>query len=36
MRRVFRRHIRKPLAPDEVEWQDEVTAECAYCGSPIR
>ena len=22
--------------PDEVEWQDEVTAECAYCGSPIR
>lgn len=21
---------------DEVEWQDEVTAECAYCGSPIR
>ena len=22
--------------PDEVEWLDEVTAECAYCGSPIR
>jgi len=22
--------------PDEVEWPDEVTAECAYCGSPIR
>jgi len=21
---------------DEVEWPDEVTAECAYCGSPIR
>lgn len=21
---------------DEVEWLDEVTAECAYCGSPIR
>jgi hypothetical protein len=24
------------VRPDEVEWQDEVTAECAYCGSPIR
>jgi hypothetical protein len=24
------------LRPDEVEWLDEVTAECAYCGSPIR
>jgi hypothetical protein len=22
--------------PDEVEWLDEVTAECAYCGSPLR
>jgi hypothetical protein len=22
--------------PDEVEWLDEITAECAYCGSPIR
>jgi hypothetical protein len=22
--------------PDEVEWLDEVTAECAYCGSSIR
>ena len=22
--------------PDEVEWLDDVTAECAYCGSPIR
>jgi hypothetical protein len=21
---------------DEVEWLDEVTVECAYCGSPIR
>ena len=25
-----------PLRPDEVEWLDESTAECAYCGSPIR
>jgi hypothetical protein len=24
------------VRPDEVEWLDEVTAECAYCGSPIR
>jgi hypothetical protein len=24
------------LRPDEVEWLDNVTAECAYCGSPIR
>ena len=24
------------LLPDEVEWLDEVTAECAYCGSPVR
>ena len=24
------------LKPDEVEWLDDVTAECAYCGSPIR
>ena len=24
------------LKPDEVEWLDEVTAECAYCGSPVR
>ena len=22
--------------PDEVEWLDEATAECAYCGSPVR
>jgi len=25
-----------PLRPDEVEWLDEVTAECGYCGSPAR
>ena len=25
-----------PLRPDEVEWLDEVTAECGYCGSPVR
>ena len=24
------------LRPDEVEWLDESTAECAYCGSPFR
>ncbi len=24
------------LRPDEVEWLDEVTAECAYCGSMVR
>jgi hypothetical protein len=24
------------LRADEVEWLDESTAECAYCGSPIR
>jgi hypothetical protein len=24
------------LRPDEVEWMDEVTAECGYCGSPVR
>jgi hypothetical protein len=24
------------VRPDEVEWLDEVTAECAYCGSLIR
>jgi hypothetical protein len=24
------------LRPDEVEWLDEVTAECDYCGSPVR
>jgi hypothetical protein len=25
-----------PLRPDEVEWLDEATAECAFCGSPVR
>lgn len=25
-----------PLRPDEVEWLDESTAECGYCGSPVR
>lgn len=25
-----------PLRPDEVEWLDEITAECGYCGSPVR
>ena len=24
------------LQPDEVEWLDDVSAECAYCGSPVR
>jgi hypothetical protein len=24
------------LRPDEVDWLDEDTAECAYCGSPVR
>ena len=24
------------MRPDEVEWLDEVTAECDYCGSPVR
>jgi len=24
------------MRPDEVEWLDEVTAECAYCGGPVR
>lgn len=24
------------VRPDEVEWLDDVTAACAYCGSPIR
>ena len=23
------------LQPDEVQWRDDVTAECAYCGSPV-
>ncbi len=25
-----------PVRPDEVEWLDEATAECAFCGSPVR
>ncbi len=24
------------IRPDEVDWLDEVTAECEYCGSPVR
>lgn len=24
------------VRPDDVEWLDEITAECAYCGSPLR
>lgn len=24
------------MRPDEVEWLDEATAECDYCGSPVR
>jgi hypothetical protein len=24
------------VRPDEVEWLDSASAECAYCGSPIR
>ena len=25
-----------PIRPDEVDWLDDVTAECAFCGSPVR
>ena len=25
-----------PLRPDEAEWLDDDTAECGYCGSPVR
>lgn len=25
-----------PLRPDEVDWLDETTAACAYCGSPVQ
>lgn len=25
-----------PVRADEVEWIDDVTAECAFCGSPVR
>lgn len=24
------------VKPDETEWLDEITAECSYCGSPVR
>jgi hypothetical protein len=24
------------LRPNEVDWLDKITAECAYCGSPVR
>ena len=24
------------LHPDEIEWTDDITAECPYCGSPVR
>jgi hypothetical protein len=24
------------LRPGEVDWLDEISAECAYCGSPVR
>lgn len=24
------------IRPDEVDWLDEITAECEYCGSPVR
>jgi hypothetical protein len=29
-------HCGAALRPDEVDWLDESTAECAYCGSPVR
>ena len=25
-----------PLQPDEVDWLDDVTAECGFCGSPVQ
>ena len=25
-----------PVHSDEVEWIDQKTAECVYCGSPVR
>jgi Zn finger protein HypA/HybF involved in hydrogenase expression len=25
-----------PIRSDEVEWVDDVTAECPYCGSAVR
>jgi hypothetical protein len=24
------------VRPDEIEWLEDNTAECAYCGSPVR
>jgi len=24
------------IRPDEVDWLDDITAECTYCGSPVR
>ena len=24
------------VRPDEVDWLDDITAECTYCGSPVR
>ena len=24
------------VRPDEIDWLDDITAECAYCGSPVR
>lgn len=29
-------HCGAAIRPDEIEWLDEVTGECAYCGSPVR
>ncbi|MBK9926220.1 MAG: hypothetical protein IPP66_13120 [Anaerolineales bacterium] len=29
-------HCGAPVRPDEVEWLDSITAECGYCGSPVR
>lgn len=29
-------HCGAALRPDEIEWLDEATAECGYCGSPVR
>ena len=25
-----------PLRPDEVDWLDATTAECPYCGNPVK
>jgi hypothetical protein len=25
-----------PIHPDEVDWIDEITAACAFCGTPVR